>query len=205
VDKRISSFVEVAREYCAFIEHGSADNSWVYAKECLALLLRLCERALLLPESWSDAVELPKGIQHEAWQEQFNRLRETFARDLYWEVFEPFESEKPEPLYGSISDDLADIWRDLKTGLLEIEKGTSSSVENAGWHWRFRFESHWGAHAAGAITALIALCFGPFADVTRPQDSAGGYRKVERRGPVLGRQFPISPPIVRLPPPSFPK
>ncbi len=116
-----------------------------------------------------ESVELPSRIQHEAWQTQFERLGKKLARDAYWMVFEPLEQQKPEPLYGSISDDLADIWRDVKEGLVEMDSGTPTAMMDAAWHWRFSFETHWAQHAAGAICSLTALCFGQFADETRPR------------------------------------
>jgi hypothetical protein len=169
VEQRISAFVEVAQEYCAFIENGGADRSWSFAKQCLTLLLRLYERALNLPEREPASDSSLTRVKHEGWQEQFDRLGQKLVRDLYWQVFEPFDQEKPEPLCGSISDDLADIWRDLKVGLAEMDKCTAGCIEDAVWHWRFSFETHWAYHAAGAIAALTALCFGPYADTTRAQ------------------------------------
>jgi hypothetical protein len=56
-----------------------------------------------------------------------------------------------------------DILRD------RLDSGKQSAVDDAVWHWRFSLESHWGHHAVGAIAGLNALCFGPFADVSRPK------------------------------------
>jgi Domain of unknown function (DUF5063) len=83
---------------------------------------------------------------------------------VYWEIFEPLEAQPPEPVTGSISDDLADIWRDIQVGLQIFD----ADVNGAVWHWRFSMETHWGHHAVGAAAALAALCFGPYADESRP-------------------------------------
>ena len=72
------------------------------------------------------------------------------------------------PVAGSLSDDLADIWRDLKLGLLAMESDAADRSADIAWHWRFSFESHWAQHAAGAIGGLNALCYGQFADPNRP-------------------------------------
>jgi hypothetical protein len=60
-------------------------------------------------------------------------------------------------IHGSISDDLADIWRDVKMGLLAFDSGKPKCIKDAVWHWRFSFGSHWGYHVAGAIRALTVL------------------------------------------------
>jgi len=83
------------------------------------------------------------------------------SRDYYWQAFEPFEPEPPEkPVAGSLSDDLADIWRELKVGLLAIDNHADDVTVDVVWHWQSSFEYHWARHAASAISALNALCLG---------------------------------------------
>ncbi len=60
------------------------------------------------------------------------------------------EAESP-PTLGAISDDLSDIWRDLKSGLHRWENGQPQS---AVWEWRFSFHSHWSLHAVDALREM---------------------------------------------------
>lgn len=39
-------------------------------------------------------------------------------------------------------------------GLSIFDGGKANCVEDAVWHWRFSFGSHWGYHIAGAINVL---------------------------------------------------
>jgi hypothetical protein len=55
------------------------------------------------------------------------------------------------PVVGSLSDDLADIYRDVVTGLRAYDRGDRAG---AVWEWRFNLHAHWGAHATGAMRAL---------------------------------------------------
>lgn len=139
------------------------------AQACLTQVLRLYEHALRLPEI--DAENLLTRVDHEAWQRMRAHLGRRLARDYYWETFEPLEQEKPEPVVASLSDDLADIWCGIKPGVAEIDCAKQTSISDAVWHWRSSFESHWGHHGALAIFALHAVCFGQFADISRPQRS----------------------------------
>ena len=68
-----------------------------------------------------------------------------YDREYYQMVFDPWQVETAEALYGSMSDDLADIWRDLKVGLLAMDAG---NLANAIADWRFSFRCHWGCHHA---------------------------------------------------------
>ena len=164
----VAIFVAEVRRYCRLIEDDESDNSWVFARDCLTSVLRLYAAALELPAKEPGTVEALNRIDDDAWQRVCQRVGRKLARDCYWEVYEPLEQAQPQSLCGSLSDDLADIWRDVKDGLLSFDSGKQSAVDGAVWHWRFSLESHWGHHAVGAIAALNALCFGPFADVSRP-------------------------------------
>jgi hypothetical protein len=73
--------------------------------------------------------------------------------DTYWGVFDPYKLD--EPVAGSLSDDLLDVYRDVRRGLALWESGHDAS---AIWEWRFSFESHWGDHAADALRALHRAC-----------------------------------------------
>lgn len=53
---------------------------------------------------------------------------------------------------GSLADDLADIWRDLRAGLDALEGG--SQWQDVAWEWRFGLQTHWGRHAVEALRAL---------------------------------------------------
>lgn len=157
VNDQVADFVAVARRFCALVESEESSQAKTFEKECLTVLLELYQRLLLLPRIDPNEPELPERIRHDEWQVVRERTAHRVDCDQYWEVFEPFAEKKPDPIHALISDDLADIWRDLKTGLSALDSGKPNSVESAVWHWRFGFGSHWGYHVAGAIRALTAL------------------------------------------------
>jgi hypothetical protein len=70
--------------------------------------------------------------------------------DDYWKVFD--SSEKDDPVHGSLADDISDIHHDLTKGLRLAEHNASPS--EVIWLWRLLFQSHWGAHAVGAMCAI---------------------------------------------------
>jgi hypothetical protein len=72
--------------------------------------------------------------------------------NYYSECFDPLiVPAAEEPVVADLADDLADIWRDVKGGLMLWHDDESDA---AAWHWRFHFESHWGLHASSAMYAL---------------------------------------------------
>ena len=54
---------------------------------------------------------------------------------------------------GSLADDIADIYRDVVSGLRAFQSGLRAE---AIWEWGFNFRDHWGRHATEAIKALHA-------------------------------------------------
>jgi len=158
VDDPIKSFEEVARRYCQLLESQPPIEALVFAHECLILLLHLYESAMRLPDTDAPEEEV-RGISHESWRAMFESIAARLpGRDFYWIVFEPLKLEPPNPVVGSLADDVADIWRDLKPGLLLIDTGEPNCRNTAVWEWRFAFKNHWGRHAVDAITVLHALC-----------------------------------------------
>ena len=157
MNDQVAEFVAEARRYCALIENEERGTASAFEKECLVVLLRLYQQMLRLPSTDPPDPELPEQIRHEEWQAVWERTSQRTEHDQYWEVFEPFARNKPDPIYGSISDDLADIWRDVKEGLSTFDSGKPNCIKDAVSHWRFSFGSHWGYHVAGAIRALTAL------------------------------------------------
>jgi Domain of unknown function (DUF5063) len=70
--------------------------------------------------------------------------------DAYWQVFD--SSRKEEPVQGSLSGDISEIYFDLKRSL-ELEQ-TDASRSDVLFDWRMDFRSHWGRHLLGALAAI---------------------------------------------------
>lgn len=69
--------------------------------------------------------------------------------DDYWTTTSIVEEA---PVNLSLADALADIWRDLRSGLDAL--GSGNPREDVLWEWRFDFRTHWGLHAVEALRAL---------------------------------------------------
>lgn len=67
----------------------------------------------------------------------------------YSDVFNPLKDT--EPVTSNLADDLADIYRDIKGGLVLFD---SQHPIDAAWEWRFGFQTHWGHHLVGAQRAI---------------------------------------------------
>lgn len=139
------TFVAEAREFCDFMVTAQSLDLNTTLRGLLAMLPSLYVAGLNLPdvEPTARALEIPR----QAIPIDFG------PRDLYWQVFDPYE-DGAEPSVGSLTDDVLDIYSDVKTGLLIYERGSEDDRVDAVWHWKFDFQAHWGDHLVDALRAL---------------------------------------------------
>jgi hypothetical protein len=57
-------------------------------------------------------------------------------------------------VWWPLTDDLVDVWADVKRGLVALDLGAPEV--DVLWQWRFDFYAHWGRHATDALRALHA-------------------------------------------------
>jgi hypothetical protein len=161
----VESFVSLVRQYCAVIDEASTlDRAEILAR-IYPILPRLIDQAIAMPkigdseeteevEDTQSDDDLPKKSRstHEERRQVYKLFQEKLgAWDQYCEIFDP--NKDMDPIGGSLADDLADIYFDLKEGLALHESGESEPSQVI-WEWRFSFDIHWGEHATSALRAL---------------------------------------------------
>jgi hypothetical protein len=144
----LDAFAAAAHEYCAWAE-GDSRGALDDARIARTLLAELYRRAVDLPELEDCDVTAPE-IPNDEYQTMFRRFG-SLPFNFYSECFNPLVVPAEEPVIADFADDLADIWRDVKPGLLLFRAG-----DRAAGHWRFHFDVHWGHHATAAMYALQA-------------------------------------------------
>ena len=146
--ERVDAFATAAEAYCRWVE-GDARDPVQDAAMARALTAELFRRAVDLPHMFESDLDAP-DIGADDYQRIYRRLG-SLPFNYYSECFNPLVVPAEEPVTADLADDLADIWRDVKSGLLVYRTGKRAA---AGWQWRFHFEAHWGHHAAAAMYAL---------------------------------------------------
>jgi len=158
--KPIVEFRDIASKFCLLIENRDAKKPIQLLQEAFIILPQLCLCGMRLPDikKLSD-YEVP-DVPNEQWYELFESLQYRLKDyDVYTEVFDPYDEEDQNPIHGTLSDDLSDIYRDIKNGLQEWENVTTTERLDIIWHWKFLFEHHWGHHATGVFRALYSLLY----------------------------------------------
>lgn len=140
-------FAEVAEEYCNWAE-GPAGDAIDEARQARRLLIELLRCAIDLTCPFSEVES--RSLSNDAYERVYARFG-TLPFNYYSECFNPLPVPAEEPGVADLADDLADIWRDVKVGLILWHE---LRVASAAWYWRFTFETHWGHHASAALYAL---------------------------------------------------
>jgi len=158
-NQNVRVFVETAEKYCYFIENHRTIKTYKLLCQLVDILVTLYKYALKLPD-----VEMIKNhhyLEHVS-DKQYTMICKRWFMGInkhkyYWMVFKPFVDNakvKNEIVRSAIFDDLADIYRDLKNGLIEYRKGSVKNMTDAVWHWRWHFYNHWGDHLVDLLKPL---------------------------------------------------
>ena len=148
----VERFAEEAAAFERWLLSGT-DHEADAARECLIRLLELYRAGIALPPEWSEEPEESADVESMGDGER-RRAYEAARRvplDCYTEIFDPTMVPAEAPVFGSISDDLADIYCEVVAGLRAYRRGDRAG---AVWEWSFGLHTHWGEHATGAIRAL---------------------------------------------------
>jgi hypothetical protein len=157
----INDFINVSIKYCALIENRNKLKTIKFLQEIYKLLPLICYYGMYLPYIPSaNLINRKIKRRTKQWKVLFNSLKRKLKKyDLYLEIFDPYEFKEKEPVHGSLSDDLADIYLELSIGVREWRKANSSKRKNIVFEWWLYHEIHWGEHATGAFRAIHCLLF----------------------------------------------
>lgn len=151
----VARFQSLARGYCDWLESGEQPGLVVLGR----WLGDLISAGLALPEpdvSDDDDVE-PPDLERDV-AVVGSHLRGWLSADYYYSLGGPLvlddATAPPEPTVASLFDDVVDTYRDLRTGLHQVEIGRPG---DGVFCWRFGLTSHWGRHAASALTPILDL------------------------------------------------
>ena len=161
--KNVIEFATVANEYCTFIEAVDQFRRKDFITRVQKLFPLLYLKAALLPESdiemSEDAPE--KFVSEEDYHFLLHKLELKFGQfDAYQEVFDPSMQYSEVALEASISENITDVYQDLKDFILAYRIGTLEVMNDALWECRNNFEQYWGQRLVNGLRAIHNLIYG---------------------------------------------
>ncbi len=154
--RNIIEFVAVANEFCKYAEHASDLKGDELLKILQRILPLMYIKASLLPALnpfFENGNE--KFVTEFDWLRIHDTLRDKFGTaDDYMEVFDERIMESEGHVISAISEDISDIYQDIKDFLLLYQTGTSEVMNDAVWECRMNFESFWGQKLVNSMRAI---------------------------------------------------
>ncbi len=154
--RNVIEFVAVANEFCKYTEHASELKGDEMLKIMQRIMPLMYLKASLIPELipfFEEGNE--KFVTESDWVRIHEILREKFGTaDDYLEVFDEKINETGEPITSSISENMADIYQDIKDFLILYQTGTVEVMNDAVWECRTNFETFWGQKLVNSMRAI---------------------------------------------------
>lgn len=155
-DKNSIEFVTVAAEYCAFVERVRDTDRRSFVDTALKILPLLYLKASLLPEC-----ELIGEGDLEVFvtEDDYEWVRRSVAdklgpKDDYLEVFLPEMAYSDTPIKKCISEDMADIYQDLKDFIGVFQLGMNATMNDSLCVCQEHFAEFWGQRLVNTLRAL---------------------------------------------------
>lgn len=157
-DKPAIEFTTVAREYCLLMENVSKYSKEDFMTVASRMLALLYLKAHVLPEVkpiLDGALE--ETVDEEMYESVRVAIKEKLAdKDEYLEVFKDDMHLSEEPLTAEISEDMADIFQDLRNFCDRYRQGIDEIMNDALAEVVDKFRTYWGQRLCNALRALHA-------------------------------------------------
>ena len=153
----VAQFAAEAARFRDWARDGT-DSGELAVRNTLVRVMTLYFTALELPLEWSDELDDAPDAKGISDDERWAIDRSIAARlpfSDYARVFDPFVFPPEEPVAGPISDDIADIYREVVGGLIEY-KSWSHCTSYLGVGFRFAVALGTTCHRRDACTAHLA-------------------------------------------------
>ena len=145
-DKNVIEFVTVAAEFCAFLERAERMKRSTFVDTSLKILPLLYLKASMLPKCETIGDE---ALETYVTEEIYEILRINLSglmgdKDDYLDVFVQDMVYSDQPIKKSISEDLADIYQDIKDFIFVFQLGLNETMNDSLAICQENFGTLWG-------------------------------------------------------------
>lgn len=160
--KKVVEFVTLAGEFCNSVENVRNFSAEENLRKMQLILPLLYMKAVLLPRTEQVLDDEPEKYVTEM---DYNVLQQRWLEvlaenDSYYEVFDPDIQFKEETATASISENLMDIYQDLKDFITSYSLGDESIMNDALYDCIFHFGEFWGQRLVNVLRAIHMLLTG---------------------------------------------
>lgn len=155
-DRNVVEFVTVAAEFCKFLEQADGMKRATFVDTSLKILPLLYLKAAMMPKCETMGDEAPENYVTE---ETYEIIRMNLAgimaeKDDYLDVFVTDMKYSDQPVTRYISEDLADIYQDIKDFIFVFRLGLNQTMNDALAICQENFALYWGQKLVNTLRAL---------------------------------------------------
>ena len=159
--KNVIEFITVANEFCSFLERSEDLETVDFLSRLQKILPLLYLKASLLPEfefeAEDDLEKFVTEVDYSMIQQKI--LQHTGANDDYQEVFISGMQFSESALTASISENVADIYQDMKDLVMSFRMLNDEVMEQAVWECKNNFSQYWGQSLVNCLRAVHNLIY----------------------------------------------
>ena len=160
LSKSVIEMATVANEFCYFFETLEKKDKETILDFTQRILPLLYLKGTLLPEVTPNNPEAnERFVTEEQWERIFTELRDKFGKDDEFWVIDPQYINETEPLKASLSENIADIYQDMKDFLTLLQKNTLAARENAISECSILLGNHWGYRVGNIFSRIHHLIY----------------------------------------------
>jgi hypothetical protein len=157
LNKQTKSFVSVATEFCNLLEHAEKLDRDLFVNVTLHILPLLYIEASMLPEI--GLINEEEEPEHYVTEDMYETLRLNISKilaekDDYLEVFVADMIYSDTPIRQTISEDLTDIYTDIKNFLFVFGQEVNETMNDALFICLDNFSIYWGQKLVNTMRAL---------------------------------------------------
>jgi len=158
--RKVLEMITVANEFCLFLEKAE-DYSKMEILEFLQKVLPLIYiKAALLPEvKVEDENATEHYVTEEQWEGIFNVIRAKTGEEDIFHYIDQLEKSHMDPVKGSIAENIADIYQDLKDFLMLFQHPLNPYRENSVRDCRQLFITRFGYRIVNTQVAIHYILF----------------------------------------------
>lgn len=151
-------FITVSLAYCTALEDDMSEHTTMYFDKLSKILPLLYLKASLVDTTNSNEVyeDVEKFVTEHEYQFIQAKIASLFgAYDNYLEVSEEVDT----PIMGSISEDLADVYQDIKDLVMNAKVGNPEVVSIAVKICIENFQQYWGQKLLSALKQIHSILY----------------------------------------------
>ncbi|NLC50633.1 MAG: DUF5063 domain-containing protein [Bacteroidales bacterium] len=166
-------FVTVSVEFCSFLEKMEVTSRTEWSEIMLRILPLLYVKASLLPPIVDLEDELAEVfVSHEDYMLIANQVASVLGEeDVYLDVFVEDMKYSDRPVSSFVSEDIADIYQDIRNFVSVYQHGLEETMINALKVISENFRLYWGQKLVNVLRPLHALLYKPLADIDSDQNT----------------------------------